>query len=349
MNPLRRRTAALAVATLAALTLAACGPSDPDGPGTPSPEETGSPDETDDGAFPVTIQHAFGETVVEERPERVVTWGWATADAVIALGVTPVAMPFQAYAGDEEGVLPWIREALEDRGDEIPTVLTDTGQDVPFEEISTAQPDLILAHYSGITEEQYETLSGIAPVVPYPDEPWATPWRDVVTIAGTALGLEDEADRVLAGIDDQLAAAREAHPEFEGVTLAATLAVSDTFYVYTEADPRVEFMLDLGFENAPSVDELDTGEATFYFVLSNERLDELTSDVLVVYAADEEEMQAFLDSPSTQAMSQVQEGRVAQVVGVELVSAVSPPSALSLPWGLDDVVAALAEAVAAGS
>ena len=38
------------------------------------------------------------------------TWGWGSADAAIALGVTPVAIPTQSYGGDENGLLPWIAE-----------------------------------------------------------------------------------------------------------------------------------------------------------------------------------------------------------------------------------------------
>ena len=38
---------------------------------------------------------------------------------------------------------------------------------------------------------------------------------------------------------------------------------------------------------------------------------------------------------------------VAEVVGPELVSSVSPPTALSLPWGLEDYVAALSKAARA--
>ena len=68
----------------------------------------------------MTIDHAFGSTTIEEAPERVVTWGWGSADAAVALGVTPVAIPFQGYGGDDEGVLPWIREAVEAAGDEVP-------------------------------------------------------------------------------------------------------------------------------------------------------------------------------------------------------------------------------------
>jgi iron complex transport system substrate-binding protein len=43
----------------------------------------------------------------------------------------------------------------------------------------------------------------------------------------------------------------------------------------------------------------------------------------------------------------VQQGAVAQLVGTEFIASVSPPTALSLPWGLDEVVDQLAAAVAA--
>lgn len=338
----RRRHAALAAAAALAVVLSGCASADP---GTvPATEEPAAPT---DSAFPVTVEHAFGETIIDAAPERVVTWGWGSTDAALALGVTPVAMPFQAYGGDENGVLPWIREALDASGDAAPIVLPDTGADVPFEEIAAAQPDVILAHYSGITEEQYATLSEIAPVVAYPDLPWSTPWRDVISITGTALGLDDEAGAVLADIDARIAEEAAAHPEFEGLTLATAWDVGGTFYVYADEDPRVEFMLDLGFVNAPSVDELDTEESPFYFTLSYENVDQLESDVLVVYGSTPEEAQALLDAPYSAGLPQVESGAIAQLVGTEFIASLSPPTALSLPWGLDEVVDQLAAAVAA--
>lgn len=335
-----RRRAVIATAATAALALALSGCSTE--PAT-APESASA----ESSAFPVTIEHAFGETTIEEAPERVVTWGWASADAALALGVTPVAIPFESYGGDDEGVLPWIREAVEESGDAMPTILTNTGEDVPFEEIAAADPDVILAHYSGLTEEQYDTLSEIAPVVAYPDQPWSTPWRDIVSIAGEALGREAEADDVLAGIDESIAQAAAEHPEFDGVSLATAWDTAGTFYVYADEDPRVEFMLDLGFESAPAVDELDTDESPFFFTLSYERVSELTSDVLVVYGSTPEEAQALLDAPYAQSLPAVQQGAVAQLVGTEFIASVSPPTALSLPWGLDEVVDQLVAAVAA--
>ena len=39
------------------------------------------------------IQHALGETAVPANPERVVIWGYAMVEAVVALGVQPVGSP----------------------------------------------------------------------------------------------------------------------------------------------------------------------------------------------------------------------------------------------------------------
>jgi iron complex transport system substrate-binding protein len=332
---IRRTFTPLAAAGLLALslTMAACG----------SDSDSGS--DGGDGDFSsVTIEHAFGSTEITEEPERVVTWGWGTADAVIALGVTPVAMPAQSYGGNEDGVMPWLAEALEEKGAETPTMLSET-EEPPYEEILEAKPDLILAHYSGITEDQYKKLSEIAPTVAYPEEAWSTPWRDVITIAGQALDKEAEAEQLLTDIDAEVAEAAEAHPEFQGKTIAAVRDLGD-FYVYTGADPRVEFLTDLGFELAPSVPELDTGEATFYYSISYEETDKLTSDVLLSYHDTPEEEEAFMTSDSTASMEQFQNETIANIVGPDVVASVSPPTALSLSYSLDDFITALADATA---
>lgn len=322
----------------AAIGLAGCGGDDA---GTPAASSATS------GSFPVTIEHAFGETTITEAPTRVVAWGWGSADASIALGVVPVAIPFQPYGADEDGVLPWIRQALDERGAPIPTVLPDTGEEPPYEEIAAAQPDLVLAPYSGVTKEQYDLLSAIAPTVAYPGEAWATPWRETIEIVGTALGRDVEAAALLADIDARFAEQAEAHPELAGKSVAMVWDSAGTFYVYRKADPRVEATLALGLESAPSVDELANGDETFYYTLSYERLDELTSDILVSFADTPALSRKFLDSSYAKAMQQVRDGTVAEVVGKDFISSVSPPTALSLTWGLDEYVEILARAASA--
>jgi iron complex transport system substrate-binding protein len=349
-----------AVALVLAIGLAACSDSSDDdasngtaaadsvpaetaAPDSAAPD-TAAPDAAASSAFPVTISHAFGDTTIDAEPARVVTWGWGSADAAIALGVVPVAIPFQPYGGDENGVLPWIQEAIDAAGAEMPAVLPDSGDEVPFEAIAAAKPDVIIAAYSGITESDYDLLSDIAPTVAYPGEAWATPWKELIEIVGTSLGKGAEADAVLQGIDDELAAQAAANPQLAGKTVAAVWDAAGTFYVYKPADPRVEFMLDLGMVSAPAVDQLSTDESTFYFTLSYEELGSLTSDILVSYADTPELSQTFLASDHAQLMPQVQAGHVAEVTGTAFIASVSPPTALSLTWGLDEYVALLTAA-----
>ncbi|MCF6744297.1 iron-siderophore ABC transporter substrate-binding protein [Blastococcus sp. KM273128] len=340
----RHRLAARALAVAVLLPLAACGEEAAES--TDAGAATGG---AADSAFPVTIEHALGTTEVTEEPERVVTWGWGSTDAAIALGVVPVAIPTQSYGGDEEGVLPWVRERLEEDGAELPELLPDQTE-APVEAIAAADPDLILAPYSGLTEGEYELLSQIAPTVAYPEEPWATPWRETIEIVGEALGRDEQAANLLADIEEQVAAQAEAHPELAGLTVAAVWPAPESFSVYKPADARVDFLLDLGMESAPSVAELGDGEGeTFYYTLSPERLGELTSDVLVAYSDTEAGMEEFLSGPQGQLMEQVRTGAVAQVVGQQLIAAVSPPTALSLTWGLEEYVAALSAAAEAAA
>src|SRR3954462_2413826 len=94
-------TAARIVAAAAALLLlAGCG-------STEEPDSTAARTGADGDAFPVSIEHTFGETTIEERPERIVVLGWSAQDTVYALGLTPVGMPSYPYGGGDDGVLPW--------------------------------------------------------------------------------------------------------------------------------------------------------------------------------------------------------------------------------------------------
>ena len=330
------------VALTAALVACGSSGSSADAPASSSPSSATS---GATGSLPVTIKHAFGETVIDKAPTRVATWGWGSTDAAVALGVVPVAIPKQSYGAEPDGFNAWTKEGIEKMGGTLPTLLTQA-DDPPYEEIIKSKPDLILANYSGITQAQYDTLKKIAPTVAYPDQPWSTPWRDVVTTVGEALGKPDEAKTLLTDIDAEVKKVADAHPEFKGKTIAAVAVDGSTFYVYKETDPRVEYLEDLGFTVAPSVDTLSDGKAdTFFYTLSLEKVDGLTSDVLLLYSASDKARTDALKQQGISSMAQVKEGRVANIVGEALVSSVSPPTALSLTWGLDDFIASLTTVV----
>ncbi|WP_043502437.1 iron-siderophore ABC transporter substrate-binding protein [Georgenia sp. SUBG003] len=336
MTSLRPVAAAATAAALLALT--ACGSGG-------TADETATTGAGGGDFSPVTIEHAFGSTEITEKPEDVVTLGWGSTEAALALGVVPAGIEAQTYAADEKGQLPWVAEALQEAGAE-PTMIPASVEEPAYEEIGALAPDLILAPYSGITAEQYDVLSEIAPTVAYPEEPWTTPWREVITTVGTALGEASAADDLVAQLDTRIGDAAAAHPELEGRTVAAVWDVGGTFYVYKPEDSRVDFLLDLGLESAPAVDELATDEESFVYSLSYEETDRLESDILVNYASTDEEVETFLGQSYAQAIPAVQAGAVANITGDELVAAMSPPTALSVEWGLDQYVTAIAEAAA---
>ena len=130
--------------------------------------------------FPVTIEHAFGTTTIESAPERVATVAWANHEVPIALGVVPVGMSKATWGDDDnDGVLPWVEDALTAMGASTP-VLFDETDGINFEAVADTKPDVILASYSGLTQEDYDTLSKIAPVVAFPEVAWGTSWEDMV-------------------------------------------------------------------------------------------------------------------------------------------------------------------------
>jgi iron complex transport system substrate-binding protein len=323
---LRRSLIAVAGAAVAAIALSACSAS---GTGTDGASAAPAAE-----GFPVTIEHAFGETVIDEAPERVATWGWGSTEAAVALGVYPVAIAEQVWTVGAGNYLPWVEEAYEDAGEALPALLTDdgSGSTVPYEEVIEAAPDLILAPYSGLTEEQYDTLSEIAPVVAYPEAPWTTAWDENIRITAKALGLEDEGEALLSDISGGLADTAAAHPEFAGKTFASVWDGDGFLYVYSAADPRVSVLTDLGLEVAPSVTELDTSDGAFVYELSYEQLDKLDADFVVAFSDSKEQAGAFLTKPELQAIPAVAAGRVAQVYDPVTVSSVSPPTALSFGW-----------------
>lgn len=343
----RPLAAAAALAATAALTLAGC--ASDDAPESEQSAASGNVRSEPTDEFPITIEHALGETVIEKAPERVATWGWGSTEAAIASGVYPVAVAEQIFTVGEDALLPWVEEAYDEEGVEKPAILSDPdgGSTVPYEEFVKAEPDLIVAPYSGLTQEQYDVLSDIAPVVAYPDAPWTTTWQDTISITAQALGRSDAGDEILGDIDAFVAEKAAAHPEFAGKTFAAIVddPSKGIVSVYTPLDPRTTFLEGLGVKNAPSVSELDSSNGSFYYDLSYEELDKLDSDFVVAYAYSDEAAQAFDDNKDLQAIPAVKAGKVVKVVGPPEVSAVSPPTALSVYWedGFPALVDSMAE------
>ena len=338
MRRLREAIGLVAIAGAAALILSGCAGS---ASRAPSDSASGASD-----AFPVTITSALGDATIEKKPQRIATWGWGATDAVLALGIVPVAIPDDTYSGGADKMPPWISDAIDKLGGPRPQLLDSSAEKISVEELLKANPDILLAPYSGLTQKEYDavTAAGI-PVVAYPDAPWTTPWRDVISITGRALGLEKQSDALLTSLDKEVADAAAAHPEFKGTTIAYVDDDVDTFYMYLPSDSRVEILQDLGFVTPKSVTDLDTKEGTFYTTVSKENLDKIDAQVVLTQAEEQSTLDEFLTSSRGQLIPAIKKGAVATLVGAENASAISP-TALTLPYILPTVVEKLAKATA---
>lgn len=296
-------------------------------------------------AFPVTLDHAWGATTIEAEPQRIVTWGWGNEDAVIALGVIPVGIPFQSYGGGDNGIHDWVEQALEAAGAETPTIL-DASSEPPLEQIAALKPDLIIAAYSGITQDQYALLSGIAPTIAYTGAPWSTSWQDLTRIVGRALGKEAEAEALVADTTAWVEAEFARYPALGKVTFASANDYDGSMAVYAPLDARMTFLTNFGMVMNPSVAMLAPGDGAFYYPLSYELFDQLEADIFVTYYEEQSALDAWLATPQAQTYPPIVNGGLAALVGTENVAAVSPPSVLSLRWGLPRYLEVLSAAAA---
>ncbi|MFT0848046.1 iron-siderophore ABC transporter substrate-binding protein [Actinomycetaceae bacterium L2_0104] len=305
---------------------------------------------SESGAFPVEIEHALGTTTISEKPERVATVAWGNQDVALALGVAPVGTDTQVWnwTGDADlGLYPWTTDALEELGAEDPVIFS-SSDGVDFEAISDTNPDVILAAQSGLTQEDYDTLSEIAPVVAYPEIPWYTPWRDQILMNAKALGLESEGEQLVSDIDQQIEDATADATAIEGKSAAffyINSADLSTVSLYTGGDPRTAFLGDLGFE-MPQVAADAAEKGSFYLDITSENADQLADvDVIVSYGG-EDLVTALQADPMWNTIPAVKNGAVVALGEGDAYSAAATPTALSIPWILEDYVAQLNDAAA---
>lgn len=302
-----------------------------------------------DGAvqYPLTIEHALGTTVITEKPERVATVNWANHEVPLALGVVPVGFAAANFGDDDgDGLLPWVSEKLEELGADVP-VLFDEGDGIDFEAVAATQPDVILAAYSGLSQEDYDTLSQIAPVVAYPEAVWATDWRDMIRFNSKGMGMEPEGEELIASIEQQIADTVAAHPQLEGrqVMFVTHLDTTDLSVVrfYSANDTRVKFFEDLGLAMPQSVIEASQ-PGQFAGEISAEQIDQFDDVELIVTYGGEELIAALEADPLTSKMPAVQSGAVVTLANDPLGTAANP-TPLSISWVLEDYVEMLANAV----
>ncbi|MFC4949546.1 iron-siderophore ABC transporter substrate-binding protein [Pseudonocardia sp. GCM10023141] len=327
------RLLTLALATLFAVT--ACGSS-----GTPA---AGGSAPTAPGAFPAHVTHKFGTTDVPAAPKRVVSLGYTDQDAILALGVVPVAI--REFTGMQPSATwPWAQDKLQGQQPEV-LQLTE----LKPEAIAALRPDLIVAISAGLTKDQYDLLSKIAPTISQPAEfvDYGTPWQQATRMTGAALGKSAEADKLVTDLEGRLAAVKSQFPKLVGKTVAGARpsTAGGNYFVWGQQDLRAQFFKAIGMPVPAEFDKL-AGDK-FYADISTEQLALLdTADAVVVITSSDAERKAFAGLSGYPALKSVKDNHII-TLDDRMSAALSFGSVLSLPEVLDKLPAQLNASVGA--
>jgi len=298
--------------------------------------------------FPVTIEHAFGETVIKNKPERIAAVSWANHEVPLALGIVPVGMSKATWGDDDDnGVLPWVEGQLDELGAETP-VLFDETDGIDFEAVADTDPDVILAAYSGLTQEDYDTLTEIAPVVAYPETAWGTSWRDMILFNSEAMGMATEGEELVAELETEIAEKAAAYPQLEGksamfLTHVDTTDLSEVSF-YTSHDTRAAFFEDIGLTTPPSIADASASTELFALTQSAEQADAFSDVDIIVTYGDETLVAALEGDPLLSQMPAVKTNAIVALPGTSPLGTAANPTPLSISWILDDYLELLAAA-----
>ncbi|MEU9330587.1 iron-siderophore ABC transporter substrate-binding protein [Streptomyces canus] len=335
----RRLAAILSAAALGVGLLAGCGSDSSD-----SNKAGDSTTTAAAGAFPVTVEHAFGTTKVAKAPERVVSVGYTDDQTILAFGIKPVGMVDQypnpaGKSPDINTQWPWVKDKW---GDTKPEVIMSNGDSGPnYEKIAALRPDLIIAVYSEIDQAAYDKLSQIAPTVgrtKAEKEPFSAPWQDNALHIAKALGKAEEGEKMVADIQGQLDAAKKAHPKFADQKAVALSWYENSVAPFTSTDVRGRLVTGIGFQYQTEIDKVADG--SFYTKLSPERIDLIDVDHIFVIndKADTEALKKFKLFTNLDA---VKKGNVSYLLdseGPAVGAAISQGTLLSMPYAIDELV-----------
>lgn len=298
-----------------------------------------------------TVEHAFGSTTFDAVPEKIaVVQPWKNPDALLALGVVPAGTPYVSWGENANRSTDWFDAKLTELGGDEPTRYDET--DGPnYEAFATLEPDAIFSPYGDMTQEVYDKLSGIAPVIPAPVGVGAyeTSWQQCLEMAGKMLQREDDATSLIAEVEGKLTEAVAEYPVMKGASFIAGYfdTAANTFGAYTSGDSRPQFFTSLGMVNAPYIAEHEGEAEGVYMTISSEVLDQVECDVIWAWANSAEEAEAVRSNELFAQLPALKNDATVFETDKQKGLALSAASPLSVPWVLNEttLLADLATAV----
>lgn len=289
----------------------------------------------DGGAFPVTLDTAYGDVTIQEKPDRVATLGYADVALASALGADVVVAP-ESFSTTTEATQDRNLPYIEPLGDDTTWI---NPMEISVEEVAAAEPDVILATAAfSLDDDLYSRLSDIAPVVTYEETLYGESNDESARRVGTALGEDDVAEELIRRADDSVADLRRQLPNLDGGTFLYGQARDGVVVMLVDdANVTVRFMQELGLVAVPAVADLDgPGAVPGSVDVSIERAS-MFNDAGVLFMTFQSEVaqEAFEKSPIVAAQP-IMSTRYAPV-DLETATALQDPNVVAVPWLLNQL------------
>ncbi|MGQ0623937.1 MAG: ABC transporter substrate-binding protein, partial [Sporichthyaceae bacterium] len=326
--------------------------------------------------FPTVIKHTWGITRIERLPERIVVLGLREQDTMTALGGTPLTVRNFFGAQHAWSSFPWLSPAQragsyqvinfasrEERTSRVSKVedglIAPDGfaqaantparrQAYDFDDIAARNPDLIVAMFAGVTLEDYQALSKIAPTVTMvssDSKDYASSWQEETLILGKIVGRPQAAIDAVASVSELFADLQFKNPALRGASVAlAAPGPNGSVRVINPYAPMARFFTSIGMEYPNRIEDLTrfTGiNRKIYHQDINVGgigiLDGVDALVWIVGHDGGEAMAKIKKTSSYQNLRVVRSGNVIEL-GPDVAEALYYSSITSLPWAIDQIV-----------
>jgi iron complex transport system substrate-binding protein len=216
--------------------------------------------------------------------------------------------------------------------------------------VITEKPERIvtLAPWSGITQQQFDSLNAFAPTVAYAESAWTITWEEQINVIGKAMGESEKATAEIDKIKSQFAESTAAHPNYADVSFSFIYNTGPgTLGVFFAEEQRVAMVRALGLQVDPVVYTLTESEGTDSAVIGLENANLLDkSDLLFTFYSDPANRAEIEAQPAYKAIPAVARGTVIAPTEQPFVTGSSMINPLTVPWSLERYVPMIDEAIA---
>ncbi|WP_276745301.1 iron-siderophore ABC transporter substrate-binding protein [Chlorogloeopsis fritschii] len=250
------------------------------------------------------VRHKLGRTCVPLNPQRLIVLNEEVLEAVLALGVKPVA------AAEHN----WVTSRGRQFGNKAEGIISIGESAQPnLEKIVQLNPDLILGEY--INAENYQLFSQIAPTVALDYD--VTAWKEAFLYIGEVLGKSTQAQEILSQYQKRVTEFQNAMGEELG---KIKVSVSRFYAGSLETEFRTIFsfpghlLSEIGLAS-PKIQQQLTPKDFPRVAVSMERVDLLDADVLfaVLDPGSEKHFQQYQKNLLWQRLNVVKNNRVYSV------------------------------------